>query len=96
MGSRKVVIFGKEYKLRCDEGEENYIDKVAAKVDKLMWKMAKALKENDECKIAILVALNLAEENIRHQEVERKISELILRLEKSLVDEKVNSSLRQV
>ncbi len=67
----QVNIFGKEYTLKSDVGEE-HIKNVARYLDEKMKMFAGHLSKQDPLKIAVLSALNIADELFR----ERKEKEL--------------------
>jgi hypothetical protein len=60
--STPVTIFGKTYHLRGD-GDPDYLAELAAEVDKRMRAVAESTGTADTLKIAILAALNLADES---------------------------------
>ena len=62
----KVSIFGKDYTLRSDVGEE-HIKKVAYFLDERMKMFAGQLTKKDPLKIAVLSALNIADELFRER-----------------------------
>ena len=59
--SYKVVIYNQTYSLRSEHGEE-YINELAALVDKLMNEIASATMTVDSLRVAILAALQIADE----------------------------------
>ncbi|MCK5076331.1 MAG: cell division protein ZapA [Calditrichia bacterium] len=62
----KVSIFGKDYTLRSDVGEE-HIKKVAHFLDERMKMFAGQLSRKDPLRIAVLSALNIADELFRER-----------------------------
>jgi cell division protein ZapA len=60
----QVEIFGQTYKLRADE-DEAYVEQLAAYVDEKMREMARQTRAVDSLKVAILAALNIADEHRR-------------------------------
>lgn len=63
----KVVIFGEEYPVR-GYADEDYILRVAEYVDKKMREIALSSKNRSPNKIAVLTALNLADELLEIKE----------------------------
>ena len=59
--SYKVVIYNQTYNLRSDHGEE-YIHELAEYVDKRMNEIARASMTVDSLRVAILAALQIADE----------------------------------
>lgn len=57
----KVVIYNQTYNLRSDHGEE-YINELAEYVDKRMNEIARATMTVDSLRVAILSALQIADE----------------------------------
>jgi cell division protein ZapA len=57
----KVNIFGIEYTLKADE-DEAYVQEIAKYVDKKMREINRSQAINSNLKIAILAALNIADE----------------------------------
>lgn len=62
----KVVIFGKEYTLR-GEADADYVQEVAAFVDKRMSEVAQGSPVASMARVAILAAVNIADELFREQ-----------------------------
>ena len=60
----QVEIYGQSYNLR-GEGESAYLQELAAYVDKRMREVAAATETVDSLKVAILAALNIADEGRR-------------------------------
>jgi len=59
----RVEIFGTEYSVRADAGaEEKYVKDIAAYVDSKMKEISETQKLVSSTKIAILAAINLADE----------------------------------
>ncbi len=63
----EVEIFGASYHVRGDSDSE-YLQELAALVDEKMQEVAVHLKTVDRTKIAILAALNLADELVQRKE----------------------------
>ncbi len=87
----EVEIFGAVYNVRGEKDPE-YLQELASLVDGRMREIAQQVSTVDSAKIAILAALNIADELFqcqRHQEgsrveVEEKVAELAGELEKAL------------
>jgi cell division protein ZapA len=60
----QVEIYGQSYNLR-GEGETAYLQELAAYVDRRMREVAEATATVDSLKVAILAALNIADERRR-------------------------------
>jgi len=60
----QVEIYGQSYKLR-GEGESGYIQDLASDVDGKMREVSEATATVDSLKVAILAALNIADESRR-------------------------------
>lgn len=85
----KVEIFGEQYTIRGD-AEPDYIVQLANYVDGKMREIADSLKTTDTKKIAILSALNIADELLQKQnssdpEAEAKTRRLISLLDEGLI-----------
>ncbi|GBE29441.1 cell division protein ZapA [bacterium BMS3Bbin04] len=63
----KVSIFGSEYPIRAGLSDEDYIREVAAFVDARMHEIQGAMKPSSTLKVAILAALNIADELLSTQ-----------------------------
>ncbi len=60
----KVQIFGNEYSLKSDASEDHVL-RVAAYVDEKLRRLSEKTHVNSETKIAVLAALNIADELFR-------------------------------
>jgi len=58
----KVSIFGNNYPIRAKVEDEEYIKAIAKLVDEKMHEIDEAMKPNSTMKVAILTALNIADE----------------------------------
>jgi len=77
----KVEIFGNEYRIK-GKADVEYIKKVAAYVDEKMHQISKMSVTGAVSKIAILTAINIADELFRERlERERAMEDLNQRLE---------------
>ncbi|HEX7315531.1 MAG TPA: cell division protein ZapA [Pyrinomonadaceae bacterium] len=61
-GSVKVNIFNQTYSLRAADGDGAHVERVARLVDERMRAVADGLAVHDVAKVAVLTALNLADE----------------------------------
>ncbi len=61
-GSVRVSIFNQTYSLRAADGNGEHVERVAQLVDERMRAVASNLAVHDVAKVAVLVALNLADE----------------------------------
>ena len=68
----RVNIFGSEYVLKASENEE-YIINIAKYVDEKMRLIDKSNNINSKSKVAILAALNIAEELAQEREYREKL-----------------------
>lgn len=57
----KVTIFGNQYALKADASNK-YIEETAAYVDKTMREIASKFQDQSDTRIAVLAALNIADE----------------------------------
>ena len=72
----KVNIFGSEYVLKA-EGNHEHIKDIANYVDKKMRDVDKTQKINASVKVAILAALNIAEELFQEKEYRNRLLDQI-------------------
>src|ERR1051325_10996014 len=61
-GSVRVSIFNQSYSLRAADGDGEHVLRVARLVDERMRAVADGLAVHDVAKVAVLTALNLADE----------------------------------
>jgi cell division protein ZapA len=88
----KVNIYGNEYSI-IGEAQPEYIQKIAEYVNARMKDIAKTISNGNTAQIAILAALNIADEYFQMQEIkgdlsgemERKTNALISMLEEGLI-----------
>jgi cell division protein ZapA len=86
-----VEIFGEEYHVRGDD-ENGYLQGLADLIDRKMREVAEHVKTGDKARIAILVALNLADELFQAQnrqegervEIREKVAALTQELSQAL------------
>jgi cell division protein ZapA len=85
----QVEIYGQSYNLR-GEGDTAYLQELAGFVDRRMREVAEATATVDSLKVAILAALNIADEGRRGQPAARmasaneRVARLIDRLDRGL------------
>ncbi len=87
----EVEIFGAVYRVRGNEDDTEYLQSVAGLVDRKMREVAQHVK-GDPTRIAVLAALNLADELFRVQkqqegervEIREKVAELTEELSQAL------------
>ena len=74
----QVEIFGQIYKVRGDE-DQGYIEELARYVDSKMKAIAETTRTIDSLKVAILAALNIADEYFKlerdHKGSEKRVAE---------------------
>jgi cell division protein ZapA len=89
----QVEIFGQSYNLR-GEGDSSYLQELAGYVDRRMREVADATGTVDSLKVAILAALNIADESRRDRRVPpaagaaggERVARLIEVLDRSLAE----------
>lgn len=87
-----VIIMGKEYKIACDPAEQDNLINCAAELDAQMRKMRDSGRIAGAERIAVMTALNLANElkSIKNQKIDtnpaisENISELVKKIENVL------------
>lgn len=75
-GSTRIEVFDQSYLIRGVDNDE-YIKELAAYVDKKMREIADVCKTVDGQKVAVLAALNIADELFQEKENSRKLDTLI-------------------
>jgi len=87
-----VEIFGRRYELRGTEGSE-HLEELARYVDRRMRELAEVSPHVDTAKLAVLTALNIADELFREQQTEpgtrnerlrKRVEGLVKRLDEAL------------
>ncbi len=68
----KVTIYGTEYPIR-GETDAEYIKKVAEYVDQKMYEVERSSSAKSTVKVAILAALNIADELFREREEKQEL-----------------------
>jgi len=78
----EVEIYGQKYKIRVKgEEDEKYISHLTSYVDQKMREVAVKSKSGDALKIAVLAALNIADENFTSQKKLDQLNEVIGHME---------------
>lgn len=80
----EVTIMGQKFMIRSDSSEE-YVNKIAGFVDKKVGDILKATKSVGSAQVALLAAMNIADEFFKYQEdktvllnkVEKKVQDII-------------------
>jgi cell division protein ZapA len=68
-----VTIYGSEYPIRAQQSDEEYVREIAAFVDARMREINEAMKPSTTLKVAILAALNIADELMTTQEDRKRV-----------------------
>lgn len=84
-GTTTVEIYGQKYTVRSDD-EAEHVERVAAYVDARMREVARASSQVTSLRVAILAALNIADELFRERETLGKGSAAIEDRARSLAD----------
>lgn len=88
-----VKIFGQTYHLRGTE-DEAYLNELAALVDRQMREVVEATETADTLKVAILAALNIADDYLQarrgnevplDRETDRRLARMVTLLDEALV-----------
>lgn len=92
-GSVEVELMGQKIRLRSTNGEEEYIKKVSEYVNQEIQKVQKAIGSASSLNIALLVAMNIADNyysNLQNQQV--AVNGLLVKTDKliSFIDERLN------
>ena len=83
MGRRKdklvqVEIYGQRYSLRAgDDQEASYVESLAAHVDRRMREIAESTPTVDSFKVAVLAAVNIADEYFQSRGDRRAVNQAI-------------------
>ncbi|MFQ6069389.1 MAG: cell division protein ZapA [Candidatus Aminicenantales bacterium] len=81
----EVEIYGQKYKIRVKgEEDEKYISHLTSFVDQKMQEVAVKSKSTDLVKIAVLAALNIADEHFLSQKKLDQLNEAIGQMESEL------------
>ncbi|MBD3414038.1 MAG: cell division protein ZapA [Candidatus Aminicenantes bacterium] len=81
----EIEIFDQKFRIKVKGAEdEKYVSHLTSYVDKKMRKVARKSKSNDTLKIAVLAALNIADEFFLAQKKLDKLNEAIGHMEKEI------------
>ena len=88
----KVEIYDQSYNVNADEGSEAYLKELAEYVDAKMRAAAESARTVDSLKVAVLAALNIADEMFtlreRQQQIEgplrKRVEKCVAMVEKAL------------
>lgn len=87
----EIEIFGQKYKIRVKgEEDEKYIGHLTSYVDQKMREIAVKSKSSDALKIAVLAALNIADEHFLSQKKLDQLNEVIGQMESEIESLEVN------
>ncbi len=99
-----VHILGQEYKIRSTEDGE-FVREVARYVDEMMHRISESVTTGTKTRIAVLTALNIAEELFRERqngnggapaELESRMQALLGRLDEIVDDGRGNGKMKKV
>lgn len=62
MSDLDIVVNGKPYTIRCDDGEESHVIALAEEVDARAKRLVRSVGQVDEARLLVMVALILADE----------------------------------
>ncbi len=87
----EIEIYGQKYRIRVKgEEDEKYISHLTSYVDQKMREVAVKSKSVDSLKIAVLAALNIADEYFLSQKKLDQLNEVIGRMESEIESLEVN------
>ena len=87
----EIEIFGQRYKIRVKgEEDEKYIGRLTSHVDQKMHEVAVKSKSADATKIAVLAALNIADEFFLSQKKLDQLNDALGRLETEIENVEVH------
>ena len=87
----EIEIYGQKYRIRVKgEEDEKYISHLTSYVDQKMREVAVKSKSADSLKIAVLAALNIADEYFLSQKKLDQLNEVIGRMESEIENLEVN------
>ena len=64
MSKRLVTLYGKEYNVNCDPGQEDRLDQIVRYVEEQMGKVAGGVGNTTESRLLMLTCLHIADELI--------------------------------
>ncbi len=62
MSKRAITLYGKEYKVNCDAGQEERLDEIARFVETRMGEVAGNVGNTTEARLLMLTCLHIADE----------------------------------
>jgi len=87
----EIEVFGRSYKIRVKgEEDEKYISRLTSYVDQKMQEIAVKSRSADPTKIAVLAALNIADEYFLSQKRLEQVDEGIDRIEAEIANVELN------
>lgn len=90
----KVSIYGMEYPVKA--GDDNkYVKSVAKHVDNVMLEIDRAMSSKSPLKVAVLAALNIADELMREREEKKKLLEIMSKDTEKLI-EKIDRNVQDL
>ena len=90
----KVSIYGMEYPVKAG-GDNKYVESVAKHVDNVMLEIDKAMSSKSPLKVAVLAALNIADELMREREEKKKLLEIMSKDTEKLI-EKIDRNVQDL
>jgi cell division protein ZapA len=81
----QVEIFGQVYSVRA-EADPGQVEEVASRVDSEMRALSRSIGVVDSLRIAVLAALNIADECVRLREEVRRLEERVSALAREIGD----------
>ncbi|MBN2198529.1 MAG: cell division protein ZapA [Candidatus Aminicenantes bacterium] len=81
----EIEIFGQRYRIRVKgEEDEQYIGRLTAFVDQKMREIADKSKSSDALKVAVLAALNIADDYFLSRKQLDQLNEVLSRMEREI------------
>jgi cell division protein ZapA len=85
-----VVINGRQYRMGCEDGQEEHVTRIAQQIDDLIGRLRKAHGEIGDQRLTMMAALTVADELAEQSEKIRKLEAEIAALQ----DARMNSAER--
>lgn len=73
MAQVNVSISGKLYRMACDDGQEEHLNRLAARLDETIEQLRKQFGEIGDQRLTVMAAITMADQN---SEAERRLSAL--------------------
>ena len=73
MSQVNVTISGKLYRMACDDGQEEHLNQLAARLDETIEQLRKHFGEIGDQRLTVMAAITMADQN---SEAERRLSAL--------------------